>query len=257
MSDATHVNDKIETVSTSSFDKCAQSCGVCRAVDDFEQLLVLEAVNNAEESLPRARRQGDDARAAWEYEAALKLDPSQQQARIYLADLRMRTDNPDQAASLYRGAVDASPSDRPRMSLALAYVKARHYADARQVLEIGIATASENTSFLNALARILAAAPDASLRDGPRALQMARALFEATRSPDVGQTYAMALAETGDFERAFRAKEPTPDPSREGNGPEDVRRQFPSWEGSGVGFSVRDDAFSFIILHRLATVLPA
>ena len=154
-------------------------------------------------------RQGDDARAAWEYEAALKLDPSQQQARVYLADLRMRTDNPDQAASLYRGAVDASPSDRPRMSLALAYVKARRYADARQVLEIGIATASENKSFLNALARILAAAPDASLRDGPRALQMARALFEATRSPDVGQTYAMALAETGDFERAISLQRET------------------------------------------------
>jgi len=154
-------------------------------------------------------RQGDDARAAGEYEAALKLDQSQQQARIYLADLRMRTDNPDQAATLYRGAVDASPSERSRMSLALAYVKARRYANARRVLEAGIATASENKLFLNALARILAAAPEASLRDGPRALQMAKALFEATRSPDVGQTYAMALAETGDFERAVSLQRET------------------------------------------------
>jgi hypothetical protein len=77
------------------------------------------------------------------------------------------------------------------------------------MLEAGIATASENRLFLNALARILAAAPEASVRDGPRALQMAKALFEATRSPDVGQTYAMALAEPGDFERAVSLQRET------------------------------------------------
>ena len=88
-------------------------------------------------------------------------------------------------------------------------MKAGRYADARRVLETSIATASENKSFLNALARILAAAPDASLRDGPRALQMAKALFEATRNPYFGQTYAMALAETGDFERAISLQRET------------------------------------------------
>ncbi len=31
---------------------------------------------------------------------------------------------------------------------------------------------------------------------------MAKTLFEATRSPDVGETYAMALAETGNFDQA-------------------------------------------------------
>jgi len=29
--------------------------------------------------------------------------------------------------------------------------------------------------------------------------------------------------------------QPTPDPSKEGSKTADARRQFPSWEGSGVG----------------------
>jgi hypothetical protein len=40
------------------------------------------------------------------------------------------------------------------------------------------------------------------VRDGPRALALAKTLFETTKNPDVGQTYAMALAESGDFDHA-------------------------------------------------------
>src|SRR5262245_57650248 len=59
MADITHVNGKVETINLSSFDKGAQSCSMCGAVDDFEQLLVLEPVDDAKQSLacPR-RRQG-------------------------------------------------------------------------------------------------------------------------------------------------------------------------------------------------------
>src|SRR5262249_49381843 len=41
-----------------------------------------------------------------------------------------------------------------------------------------------------------------SQRDGARALALAKALFEATKNPDVGQTYAMAFAETGRYDQA-------------------------------------------------------
>ena len=34
------------------------------------------------------------------------------------------------------------------------------------------------------------------------ALQLAKTLFESKRNPEVGQTYAMALAETGEFAQA-------------------------------------------------------
>jgi hypothetical protein len=58
----------------------------------------------------------------------------------------------------------------------------------------------------NALARVLATAPDAKVRDSPRALQLSKALFERTKSPEVGQTYAMALAEMATARGSRRAR---------------------------------------------------
>jgi hypothetical protein len=55
---------------------------------------------------------------------------------------------------------------------------------------------------MNLLARILATSTEASLRNGPRALILSQTLFQKAPSPNVGETLAMALAETGDFEAA-------------------------------------------------------
>ena len=44
---------------------------------------------------------------------------------------------------------------------------------------------------------------------GKEALKMAKALFEATRSLTVGQTYAMAFAETGNFAEAVKLHQQT------------------------------------------------
>jgi len=52
------------------------------------------------------------------------------------------------------------------------------------------------------LARLWAAAPEASLRDGTKALQVARELVASARDVARTETLAMALAETGDFEAA-------------------------------------------------------
>jgi hypothetical protein len=53
-----------------------------------------------------------------------------------------------------------------------------------------------------ALARLLSAAPDARLRDGHRALQIASTLLKQQKSTDVGEALAMALAEIGDYDQA-------------------------------------------------------
>jgi predicted Zn-dependent protease len=89
-----------------------------------------------------------------------------------------------------------------RLSLAMSKVKGGHYGEARTILEAGLKAHPGNPELTNSLARILATAPQAGVRDGPRALQLAKALFESTHGPDVGQTYAMALAATGAFDQA-------------------------------------------------------
>ena len=148
-------------------------------------------------------RQGMDQAASAQYEAALKLDPENSPAAVYLGDLKMRLGLPDRAAELYGQALAHSPnSARIQISQAMAYVKAKRFADARKLLESVVAAQAANAEATNALARILATAPDAPARDGARALEMAKTLFQTTRSPDVGQTYAMALAETGEFAQA-------------------------------------------------------
>jgi hypothetical protein len=77
------------------------------------------------------------------------------------------------------------------------------------VLETALTAQQDNYAVANALARLLATATDASLRDGARALELARNVFAATRSPEVGQTYAMALAETGRFTEAAKLQQET------------------------------------------------
>jgi tetratricopeptide (TPR) repeat protein len=148
-------------------------------------------------------RQGLDQLAMKEYEAALARDPTNLQASVYLADAKMRMGLAEDAAVLYRRALNQAPESlRMLLSLTMANVRAGHYAAARDGLELALKAHPGTPEIINTLARILATAPDAAVRDGTRALELASTLFETSRDPDVGQTYAMALAETGDFKQA-------------------------------------------------------
>jgi tetratricopeptide (TPR) repeat protein len=148
-------------------------------------------------------RQGLDQPAITQYRAALKYDPGNLQASVYLADATMRIGQPEEAAALYQEALKRMPdSVRMQLSLAMADVKARRYDNARDVLEAALKAQPGNHEVINDLARILATAPHARDRNGARALELAKSLFQSTRDPDVGQTYAMALAETGGFDQA-------------------------------------------------------
>jgi tetratricopeptide (TPR) repeat protein len=149
-------------------------------------------------------RQGRDEAAIAQYGKALAQDPANIQAIVYLADAKMRVGQATDAARLYKQALDRSPgSPRMQLSLALAEVKAGQYNEARKILESALLAQPDNPDFINALARILATAQTTFVRDGPRALALAKSLFDRTKNPEVGQTYAMALAETGHFDQAI------------------------------------------------------
>jgi tetratricopeptide (TPR) repeat protein len=147
-------------------------------------------------------RLGRDALAAARYEEVLKLQPAHADARVYLADARLRAGRAGDAAELYAKALGERPTARVRLSLAFALVKAGQWQEARAVLERALAADPRDVGAANALVRILASAPDDAVRDGARALQVAQPLFDAQSSPEVGQTLAMAFAESGEFDRA-------------------------------------------------------
>jgi tetratricopeptide (TPR) repeat protein len=155
-------------------------------------------------------RHGRNEAAIEQYSATLERDPDNASARVYMADAKMRSGRAAEAAELYREALARAPgSARLEYSLVLAYVKAGKLGEARKVLERALAAQPGNQVLQNTLARILATAPETKVRDGQRALEIAKALFERTRSPDVGQTYAMALAETGNFVEAAKLQQET------------------------------------------------
>jgi tetratricopeptide (TPR) repeat protein len=155
-------------------------------------------------------RQGADASAIEQYRAAIKHDPNNVQAVVYLADATLRTGAALEAAHWYRQALAKAPdSTRISHALAMALIKAGRHAEARKVLESALSAQPGNAELLNALGRLLATAPDAAVRDGRRALEMAKSLFEATRSLAVGQTYAMAFAEIGNFTEAVKLQQET------------------------------------------------
>jgi tetratricopeptide (TPR) repeat protein len=148
-------------------------------------------------------RDGLERLAIDHYERAAALDADNMRARFFLADAHMRGGRAGAAIALYKEVIAKNPADaNARVALALALVRERKWREARTVLEDGFDGSVNDLARANALARILAGAPDAAVRDGPRALDLAKRAFEAMRTPETGQTYAMAMAEAGDFERA-------------------------------------------------------
>ena len=77
-----------------------------------------------------------------------------------------------------------------------------HTRDARGRLEEGAKAYPDQQVFTHGLARLLAAAPDDRLRDGPRAMELVQELVARGRTLDLGATMAMALAELGRFAEA-------------------------------------------------------
>jgi tetratricopeptide (TPR) repeat protein len=150
----------------------------------------------------------NESLAVPQYEAVLARDPAHLQALAQLADLHLRAGRAEAAAQLYRRASAGDPaSPRFLFSHAMASVRAGRYADARASLET-LTQRDKDPVFRNAYAKVLATAPETAVRDGKRALALARALFTETQhNADVAQTLAMALAESGAFDEAVQVQE--------------------------------------------------
>jgi tetratricopeptide (TPR) repeat protein len=148
---------------------------------------------------------GRDADAIDRFSRAVASDPTMVNARASLADALRRSGKLDAAIAEYTQivAIDPSASDA-RFGRAMALVRLRRFAEARAVLEEAVRVHPEQPGLAHALARILAAAPDDAVRDGPRALAIMQSLEKST-APGVSlaETSAMALAETGRFADAI------------------------------------------------------
>jgi tetratricopeptide (TPR) repeat protein len=148
---------------------------------------------------------GEEEEALKHFQAAVGANPQLTKARFQLANLLMRRGRYREAALEYDAVVRMEPRDGfARLMKAMALVRSREYSQARNELEMGRLALPHDTDLATALARLLAASPDSSIRDGRRALTMIQKVVSDERSLDLeqGQTLAMALAAAGEFQKA-------------------------------------------------------
>src|SRR5580765_1032043 len=122
-----------------------------------------------------------------------------------LADALRRNARDRESLPHYADVIARSPAvSQAAFGYAMAQVRLGRYREARDRLDAAMKTYADQPGFAHALARLLAAAPDDSVRDGARAMMLMQALLQNQRTLELMQTMAMTLAEVGRFEEAVR-----------------------------------------------------
>lgn len=148
---------------------------------------------------------GNDEGAITHFREAIRFDPERVEAHFQLANLLMRRGKDDEAGREYGIVVSVERQNGfARLMQAMAAVHAGEYAQALSLLEAASLVLPKDPDIANALARILAAAPDPGVRNETRALRAIQTLVQSEHGLDLekGITLAMALAGVGRFEEA-------------------------------------------------------
>ena len=131
-------------------------------------------------------------------EAVVAARPEDAEARRLLAQALRDGGRLPEALEQYGQAVALAPGDETaRLGAAETLVRLGRYAEARRRLEDDLKQMPTSGLLSHALARLLAACPDPSVRDGARALALAQAVWQAQPTADHARTVALALAELG------------------------------------------------------------
>ena len=147
--------------------------------------------------------EGRHREAIGRFETALRYQPNDGEVRRRLAVSLRRAGDPEAALDQYRTVLRMDPDVvDARFGAAMALVQLRRYREARDRLDAGIEAFPGASIFPHALARLLAAAPDAEVRDGRRAMRLVEQLAQGERTIDLGETMAMVLAEVGRYGEA-------------------------------------------------------
>lgn len=182
------------------------------AVTSFEKALALspgqiEAHNNLGSAL---QQMGRTQEAISQYQKATALDPTFAAAQVNMGTAYASEGKFDQALSCYQAAARLQPDNtEARYNLGNVLRALGRSKEARAELETALAQQPGNVAVLNNLAWLLATCPDASVRDGGKALSLAQQADQLTggKQPVILHTLAAAYAESAHFPQAVTTAE--------------------------------------------------
>ena len=143
------------------------------------------------------------AKALEHYQAALQLDSADLATLVAVARLSAQQGLTEQATEYFKRSVTLHPdSEEAWYEFCSFLIRGKEYAKARDRLEEACTRLPAEGRLAERLARLLAASPDLSIRNGARAFEFAHRVYEAAPTVHNAETLALALAETGHCEDA-------------------------------------------------------
>ncbi len=199
------------------------------AVADYREAVALKpddapAWNNLANALVDLGRREEALEA---YRRSLELDSKQFSTRVNFAMTLEEAGRVSEAIDVYRSALRERADARTMVLLGGALTTAGRYVEAVESFRRVLRANPGEPAALDGAARILAAAPDAGLRDGATAQGLAARAVELTgrKRPEYLETLAAAQAESGAFaEAASIAEEASAVAAR--NGRPDLARRL-------------------------------
>jgi tetratricopeptide (TPR) repeat protein len=179
-----------------------------RAEDHFQKALAVNpAYVDARNNLGLLLiRQGKVVEAIGEYREVLRFNPDHVPALLNLADALRSSGQVEDSIAAYRKLFVINPTDAEALhNLGKLLYQQGSKAEGIQDLKESLRLEPGKKEVLNDLAWMLATAPDDSLRDGRRALELALQADKETggADPAILDTLAAAYAETGNYPKAL------------------------------------------------------
>jgi superkiller protein 3 len=180
---------------------------VDEAIPQFQKALEINPNNpEAHQNLGKAllaKGQVDEAIA--HFQRALEISPNYPDTHDNLGKALLQKGRVDEAIPQFQKALEINPNYTPAYyNLGRALVQKGRMHEAITCFQQALELDPDNPNILNNLAWLLATCPDASNRNGPKAVQLAQQADQLSKSEDPVMlcTLAAAYAENGQFSEA-------------------------------------------------------